>query len=493
MEQITERTTPWSESELKAFGDLGYLRSEAGALLALDRITPHAGQSGVEELIRRAHQVLDANLGAIEQLQQTQQEVDVLALFGDQVQEKLAAILFLTKHKLRDIVYQESAFLEHKDCARDVATFVEILYRAGAAEGLGVIYDYAAAHLAENAAPIWQKICLRCLHLLALLPHAHPYVLLFLREREGARRQIEQMMASPDPAMAQTMHTLGQEYVAARKSGQLPDTLPIPAYVALYRQYELGLPEDRALGLTSLLSAAARIQRALAAMDDGTVINWLVSGSPAAAAAVFRMARAGLPTMIYAGVLKGLLLFEEDVHPVRLAAAVLELGGVNRTASPQNGHADINSTLVEVAMTEDSLVRSGVGRLAVHELGTVDAFNDILGIMEDATVLEIATEGMRVMANLRRLNLAESTLSRRITLVTTYEEEKRKILAAQATMEAAFSAPDEDTAQTYLDRLRELNALPELKQLCQKKTAIATLAQRTMTQMKLDTTVDQVQ
>ncbi|HEY3416839.1 MAG TPA: hypothetical protein VGM23_08150 [Armatimonadota bacterium] len=455
------------------------LAGEAARLLNAD-LAAFPGRTAIEEAIRRAHQMVAADLAIFDQRRQANQEIDCRGQFGAQLHDKVAALTFITRHKLIDIALAPPS-LEITQARRDLTGSVDILFRAGAAEALGVLIDFAGAQPDDPETHFWSKVRQHCLLLMAQIPEARPAVFAFLSERAEMRRLIEQMMAADRPAVAAAARALGEEYVQARRAGAIAAPPPSPAMLR-YAQYEQVAPGQQAVGLASLLAAMDRVRQALDTNDYETLVTWATQGSPAVCASVLRAARDGWPAGGYLELLQKVLAVEE-VEPPRLAAAVLELGKINGTA--QGGIPDIIRIFVEVAQTDDSMRRTGVAKLAVRELGRVDAFNEVLTVMETAPIVEVAEEAILAMRDLRRLNMAESVVRSRASLLEAYDSAREYIYEVSNLMEAAFSAPSELAAQTYFNKMKERKAYAELEKLLKRKDFVGKMAQQTLTEMRL--------
>ncbi|MHB9026518.1 MAG: hypothetical protein ACYC7E_20475 [Armatimonadota bacterium] len=455
------------------------LAAEAARLLNADQ-TAYPGRTAIEESIRRAHQMVTSDLAVFEQRRQANEPVDCLAQFGPQFHDKVAALAFLTRHKLIDIALAPPS-LDITQARRDLTGSVDVLFRAGAAEALGVLIDFAATQPDDEETHFWPKVRQHCLLLMAQITEARPAVLAFLSERAEVRRLVEQLMASDRPAVAAAARALGESYVQARRIGDLSTPPPSPAML-LYLQYEQVAPGQQALGLASLLAAMDRVRQALDTNDYDTLVTWTTQGSPALFAAALRAAREGWPAGGYMDLLQKILAVEA-MEPARLAAAVRELGEINRAT--QGGVPDIIRIFIDVTQTNDSVNRTGVAKLAICELQKMDAFNEILTVMESAPIVEVAEEAILAMRELRRLNMAESVVRSRSTLLDAYDNAREYLHEVSNLMEAAFAAPSELAAQTYFNKMKERKAYAELEKLLKRKDFVGKMAQQTLTEMRL--------
>ncbi|OPZ79583.1 MAG: hypothetical protein BWY76_03523 [bacterium ADurb.Bin429] len=137
-----------------------------------------------------------------------------------------------------------------------------------------------------------------------------------------------------------------------------------------------------------------------------------------------------------------------------------------------------------MAMT-DMPDRAGAARLAARAFAAVDAFNESLYLIENAVMVEVGEEALHHLRDTRRLALAEHAVKTRPFLQMAYEDAFAHVQRAKSLMESVWSAQSEDLAMMYLARLKEMKAFPELQQLCQKRTKISDLAQKTMAELKL--------
>ncbi|MHB0935455.1 MAG: hypothetical protein ACYDCO_11510 [Armatimonadota bacterium] len=456
------------------------LVQQARALLGTDDDRP---RTALEVDIRRAFKLVWPDLLRIEEERRKKTELNYVEFLGGQMHDKVAAITFLARHKLLDVTTGPAQALDTADARADLSLCIEILAHLNAIEALGILYDFCNQQGQARPAEFWQKACTYYLHLIARAANARPRALQFLKDRPHARRHVEMMIASADAGIAATFRALGEDYVRARKEAEATPPAP-PAYLELYRKYNAQLPDESLLGLSSLLAAEERIRRAVAAGDLQTVLIWMAQGSPRAVRLAFRVPAATLPTSGYIELLEKLLL-REDLPLETLAAGVVELGEANRTMQPEGGTEQINNILAGFAITHADRLR-GVAKLAVRELRSTNAFNHVLTVMERTSLIEVAEEGLQMMCEMRKLTMAENVVHRRPILNLAYQQAYRYMNTVQELVSAAWGCTSEATAHVYMERLKELRAIPELEQLGKKHKHVSDLANRTLTQLRLE-------
>lgn len=479
------------ETGVNKWSDPALLVKEASALLDVSGHAASVGRTAVEEAIHHAHELVSPDLYVIERLKKAGMDPDYVALFGPQIHEKLAALIFLTKYKLLDIEHSSLQSRDIDDARHDLSGYVEILFRVQAVDALGIFFDYAASQRDSHVAWLWHNVCSRCLYLMALLSECRGKVLAFLSDRPVARRMIEELILSTRPEVANALRALVEEYnrVQPTQPPQLMSEEPAP-YVLLYRQFEKDMPMDEdAVGISSLLTAQDRIQQAANAGDLQTVLKWIVEGSPAASRSAFRYAMSLLPPDRYVSLLEMALKYE-GMDPVRLVAAVLELGAANRTTQVQGGAPKMNRALKEVALSTNE-EQVGVAMVAVHEMGTVQAVADLTEVMEKAPLLQPAQEAVHVLRDLRRLPNVTNIGNRRPELVPSLQAARQQLLELQSLMEAAVSCPSDELTMVYLERLKLLKAIPELQQLCLRDKRLGELAQQVLHELNGGTSAAQ--
>jgi len=456
------------------------LAQQARALLGTDDERP---RTALEVDIRRAFKLVWPDLVRIEEERKKKSDLNYTEILGGQIPDKVAAITFLAKHKLLDVTTGPAQALDIADARGDLSLFIEILAQLNAIEALGILYDFSYQQGQARPTDFWQKACTYYLHLIARATSARPRAFQFLKDRPHARRHVEMMIASADAGIAAAFRAFGEEYVRARKEGEQSPPAP-PAYLEIYQKYNAQLPDESLIGLSSLLAAEERIRRAVTAGDLQSVIVWMAQGSPRAIRLAFRIPGATLPTSGYVGLLEKLLL-REELPLETLAAGVVELGEANRTMQPEGGAEQINNILAGFAITHADRLR-GVAKLAVRELRSTNAFNHVLTVMERTSLVEVAEEGLQMMCEMRKLTMAENVVHRRPILNLAYQQAYRYMNTVQELVSAAWGCTSEATAHVYMERLKELRALPELEQLGKKHKHISDLANRTLTQLRLE-------
>jgi hypothetical protein len=464
--------------------DSVFLAQQARALLGGDEERP---RTALEVDLRRAFKLVWPDLLKIKELRAQKTDLPYADLLGAQIDDKVAAIIFLARHKMLDVTSGPSQALDIADARADLTVFVDILVYLNAIEGLGVLYDLSYEQGVAQPAEFWQKASTYYLHLIAKTDGARPRALQFLKDRPHARRQVEGLIASADPGIAATFRALGEDYVRARKEADTNTPPPEPpAYMTLYQKFNAQLPDETLQGFSSLLSAEERIKGALHAGDLDKVIEWMAQGSPAAVRLAFKLPGATLATSGYVSLLEKLLL-RTELPLETLAAAVVELGEANRSLQPDGGAEQINNILAGFAITHEDRLR-GVTKLAVRELRSANAFNHVLTVMERTSIIEVAEEGLRMMCEMRRLTMVENVVHRRPILSLSYQQAYKYLQTVQELVSAAWGCTSEATAGVYMERLKELRAIPELEQLGKKHKHISDLANRTLTQLRLEET-----
>ena len=178
--------------------------------------TPDRTHTVLEDDMRRAYKLLAPDLAKIHEMRGKNTDVPYASLFGQTIQEKIAALVFLTRQKLTDVAYGDPAAQEIIDARSDLTLYVDILSRLNLLEAFAILYDFAFGQLQERNAEFWQKVCVYYLHLMARMKSERPRAFDFLKDRPHARRQVEQLIGSTDAGVAALFRALGEEYVAAR-------------------------------------------------------------------------------------------------------------------------------------------------------------------------------------------------------------------------------------------------------------------------------------
>jgi hypothetical protein len=455
----------------------------AAAVAFLDAAPPAGPGADVEETLRRALKPLLADLFTLDRKLQENADFSIAAFFGAALIEKMAGMLFLSRYCLRFIAISGGQSLDLNDMRRLLTLAMQTLYQVQAVEGLIFLYDYAVSQLDTGNTPFWEGTCLHTLYLLALLRDGRPQALAFLHDRPHARRHVEQMMALPDAQRAPVAQALGKDYMEARRQGTPMEPLRTPPYLKMLLQFDPTPPSDAAAAFTALLVARERIRAAVESGDTALLARWIAEGSASAAQAALRSAKANLASGQFSDVLARVIRHPHS-NSLRLACAVHELGRLNQAAGIKSGDPNIIPLLREMAMT-DVPERAGAARLAAREFAAVDAFNESLFLVEHAIMVEVGEEAMHHLRDTRRLALAERAAKTRPFLQPAYEAAFAHVQRAKSLMESVWSAQSDDLAMMYLQRLKEMKAFPELQQLCQKRTKISDLAQKTMAELKL--------
>ena len=409
--------------------------------------------TAAEELFRRAYARFAADLDALDRA--AGNAAAILAQFGAQTHEKLAALLFIARHTLRELA-DPPRTVDIEFARRDMTLYVELLAKVGALEGLIALYDFAASQDHAASPGFWPSVCRHLLALMARAPEGQVIMPGFLAARPAAQGHLREMSdGSPD---AELLRGLLAE---AGRDGC--PKMPEPArYLLVYRQYGEDAPCDSRECLCALAAARHHIERAFIRGDLPAIKRWFAEGSRGAAREVLRLGEAGLPVRRRARLLEEFLNMPE-CDGMRRTAAVLELGTLNLGERPEGGQAEINRALVECAMTEDDAC-TGVARAAVRELVTVRNSDALLFVASRAPLLEVAEEAVTALKDMRRLRLVEPLLRARPELSRAYRAAHQQLVEIQNLVEAVWSAPADQT-DIYLERLKQLNADPELDRL----------------------------
>ncbi|HOF87206.1 MAG TPA: hypothetical protein PLZ36_03740 [Armatimonadota bacterium] len=456
----------------------------AAATAAFLDAAPPAGPGGeAEAMLRRAVTPLLADLFALDAKLRENADLSIAAFFGAALVEKMAGMLFLARFCLRFIAVSSGQSLDLTEMRRLLTLAIQALYQVQAVEGLMFLYDDAAGGRAGRHAEFWDGACLHLLSMLALLAEGRLRVLTFLHERPHARRHVEQMMALPDAQRAPAARELGQDYLDARRGQRPMEPLTTPPYLTMLMQFDPAPPDDAAAAFVALLAARERIRVAAESGDAAMLARWIAEGSAPAAQAALRAGKAHLAPGHYVDALARVIR-HPHAPPLRLACAVQELGRLNHAANPNGGDPNLIPLLREMAMT-DVPDRAGAARLAARAVAAVDAFNESLYLIENAVMVEVGEEAILHLRDTRRLALAEHAVKARPFLQMAYEDAFAHVQRAKSLMESVWSAQSEELAMLYLARLKELKAYPELQQLCQKRTKISDLAQKTLAELKL--------
>jgi hypothetical protein len=465
--------------------DPSLLVREAMALFGDQDVAPQPHEAAAETAIRRAHELISPNLYVIEQLKQAGMEPDYAGLFRQQHDEKVAALVFLTKHKLLDIEQCAAQSRDTDDARRDLSTYVEVLFRLQAVDALKIFYDFAAAQRDSRVPWLWRNVIARCLYLMAIMAEARQQVIAFLEERSDARRMIDALLQTTAKEVSDILHALIQDYNTTLQSPHhaVPSSSPEP-YVAMAEQYEREAPAGAMAGFSSLLTAQDRIQQAASQGDVSSLVNWISQGSPAAMQAAFRQAMSVLSVPQYVALLETILA-QPDLDPRRMTLAVLELGAVNRGSNAPGGLPAVNKVLADIALRVNQDI-DAVGRLAVQELATVKAMQELQRVLGSAPDLAVAEELINLLADMRRLPLAETVVENRPLLEPALRAARRRFVELQELVDSACACSSEELAAIYLAQLKERRAVTELEQIGQLENHASRIAREYVTELRPD-------
>ncbi len=474
MDAYTDLTTQQDPDSLRACANP--LR-DAIFEVAPDERTP------LEKSTRRAHQMLAADLFRLEQLHEKKTEIVYSDFFAAQLQEKIAVMVYFTQQIMRDIAATTSMTQDVTLARRISALLVEVLYRLNSVEGLGLLYDFAVAQGQGGNLPFWQKVSRHYLQLMAMVPQDRTPFLAFLHARPEARRDVELGLASTDAQVSRFYRALAEDFLRARKQGQIAPAAPAE-FMPFYQQYVQPEPETPPDGLAMRLLVQEQLHRAVDAADLPTLAQWFAEGSDLTVRFLLREARSGLAAT---SLLELLVTIANAPHinPVRAAAAVLEMSEINRSLQANGGDITINQHLTNLTLTDDS-ARFALARLAVQELSAAGAFNEILTVMERAPYVDVATEGIAVLFELRRLPLAKAIVSRRATLKPVFDEAEKQAQTLQGLMDAAWACQNNYMVTPYMNRLRELKAIHELETIANHHPLFSATAKRILSELRLE-------
>lgn len=458
--------------------DPDYLVTRANALLSPGGTgAAPAPALTLDEAMRQAYDLISADYYLIDRLKQARVEPDYPNLITAQVSEKIAAFTFLAQRKLLAL----AAGAGGSD-NRELAVYVEILFRLKAVDALILLYDFAALRLSdENTAAYWHNVTSRCLYLMALLAEARPRVLAFLTERAEARLAVEELAASPKPEIAAPLRALLQ--ASRDEASPVSAPAPAPAYLTIYNRLYARVDGNLSARQEALeLEVMEQVRTALENDAVVEIAETLAHGSEAEATIAFDALTTFASGELLIDVLEE-VLNSIGVDPVRLAACILALGKLNRASNIRGGMLRINRLLHATARTvmEDCV---GVARLAVRELAAMDAVIDIERLLEEATFLPVGEEAIVALKNARVLSTSIGFLEDRPDLRPAFLAARAELLEVRNLMEAAYAAATEDITLNYLKRLQEMNALPELRKLSQGNSKVSQLSQRILRQIE---------
>lgn len=448
-----------SMAETTSQHQLEQLIAQARELLGAEDEEHGIDDSTIGMVLHHAHHRVAADLDHIERLHNAGETLDLPALLGATMHEKLATILFLARYTLLDLACPPEDSLDIDYAHRDSALYTEILYRTNASGALEVLYDFAAEQQQAHTPDFWQNICLHCIFYMAVMPDAATHLTHFLHKRPAAVPQLGHIITCARPEVAAQLRQLLAVMRSEAKNG--PHAMPVPPYLHFYHQLE-DVPYDGAWGTCALVAAQHRIRQSFNTGDLEAIKQWFATGSTAAVREIFHQAHAVLPPKRYAYLLEEFLNLDAD--PVRLTGVVLELGNLNLSVRPEGGQADINRVLIDCAMREDTQ-RLGVARVAVSELVTVRNQDAIVFILQNAKLLPVAEQAVVAMKELRRLRAIEPIIAVRPELRPAFRAAHQQLLEIQNLVEMVWSSPSTEMANLYVEQLKTLKAYPELDRL----------------------------
>jgi len=474
-----------SKATVHGWHDPSLLVQEAMALFGDGESAPRAKDISAESAIRRAHELVSPDLYVIERLKQAGVEPNFADLFGKQSQEKIAALIFLTKHKLLDIEQCTLQSRDTDDARRDLSTYVEVLFRMQAVDALTIFYDYANFQRDSRVPWLWRNVATRCLYLMALMYEARRKVIAFLKDRTEVRRMIDALLETTTKEIGDVLRALIQDYNTVLQSTvqSVADDPPAP-YVAIAEQYEREAPAGAMSGYSSLLTAQDRIRQAAGQGDLAALMDWIAQGSPAAMQATFRQAMAVLSVPQYVSLLEK-TLEQPDLDPRRMALAVLELSAVNRSSNTPGGLPAVNKILADVAVRVPKEL-DAVGRLAVRALAEVKAMPELQRVLESTQDLVVAGELIDLLTDMHRLPLVEAVVKKRPVLEPAFRRARRRFLERQELVDAACACSSEELAAIYLAQLKAQHAVTELEQISLLQNHASQLAREILNTLRAE-------
>jgi hypothetical protein len=461
--------------------DLEELAQAARTQLGLE--SDHAlveAPTAIEEALRRAHHRVAHEMDVIDDAVRTGKAIDYAKLFEALYHEKIASVILLTRYTLYDLAANEYTVLDYEYAHRDVTVFAELLFRTNAVEGLGTLYDFATEQGTQatgEAVPFWQNIALHTLLFLALVPNNRAYAIPFILERPYVAGQFKQLASSTGASVSDQLKQLFIECRQALAGTRPAPPAPAP-YMRQYTQIDPDLPYDDQTGLCAVIVAEHRIHQAIENSDMASVVRWFSQGSAGSARVAMHAMRTALPSRNYARQLEQ-ALHMESTSLVRQAAAILELGALNRKERPVGGDAELNRILFEAAMTEDPQ-RLSIARLAAAEMGTVGNQPGLLIVAEEAPQLDAAGAAIYALWDMRRLLMAEPVVRRRPELMPYYRNARAIMTEVQNVLDAIWSTDDAEQIENMLARLIALKAWPELQNVNQLAARSSKFGQKAM-------------
>lgn len=445
------------------------LLDEADALRGVKRDTAQAGAT--EEALRAAHRKVASDLNLFAKNAAAKVPTNYDAVFGDQLQEKTAAILLLAKYTILDLASFPREILDIERAHGNLAVFAETLFRTQAVDGLIELYNFTVrnAQTPSSNPRVWQNVAAHCLMLLTLMEAQRQRVITFLAQTPSARRQMEQLISFTRPNLISML----LKESAPEHNTTLPPTADIPPYLRLLDRLDPGLPLASAKGVCSYIFAQHRIEQLFAQQDFTPAQRWFIEGSLPAASEVLRQTHA-LPSRTQREFLEDILTID-NVHPLRIAAIMRELGESNRSDRPDGGIGETNRLLYETATTQHEELTLAA-QIAVNELGSVKNYDALLAIAQDAPLQSVAEYAVTIMKEHRRLLMLQQVLAKRPSLVPAYRKAQAELQEIEKIMEMVWVCDDQEMVQLYVQRLQGLKAYPELERihkLVQKKNKLA--------------------
>lgn len=473
--QIPDRLAPVDE--------ITQLVEKANAILTGVKTEEEERQTLTNEAIGRAHALVSPDLYVIEKLLDSGITPDIPRLLGAQMQEKIAAIIFLVKHFLLDIEYSTLESRDVIESRQNVQTLVKLLFHLKACDALAIFYEFATAQQNSRLPVLWQNVSDRCLYLLALLPESREQVLVFLHTHPTALPRARQFATSTRQDISLAFKALLLDYQRAVMQEQLATYASSPPpYVQMYHQeYEDFVPLTGAMGTASFLVARDRIEQAVVSGDIVTILQWIQEGSPDIVRETLHCAAHYMTNEQYIDLLERVIRME-GVDKIRITIAILELGTLNRRLSEHGGNQEINHVFVRFAMTEEA-ENIVVAKIVVRQLGSVRGYKHLAAIVENAPQLEVARAAIEMMGELHQLALVRSLRQHRPQIAPYLEAAEAKILMVGSIMESAISCPTPDLAMVYLERLRDLQAVYELNEISKRRSRVGELAQQILANM----------
>jgi len=440
-----------------------------------------AVDQGTETLVR-AHQLVSPDLYVIQRLLKADIAPDYPALFGAQLQPKIAALALLVRQKLLDLHYDAIPAQELQNAREDLSSYVQILFDLHAAEALGIFYDLAVEYGGGKTSGLWTNVGSRCLYLLGLLPSEEQRALELLDTRPHALAQLDHLAQSANPEIAQPAKSLRAAYGVWHEdtSAKSPLSPPSP-YVSLYQQYVQDVSSGENIGLSSWLTSKDRIEHAVMSGDMPTVVQWLSEGAPAALRVALRYAQSVMAPPAYIELL-GHALQLTKITPQRQLVLLKEVSTLNQRANIPGGVPELNRILTQAAMSCDESMRE-IAQIAIQALLTVRAFKSLVAILEHATSCQVAEWALEALRDARQLQIAGVIVQRRPELLPSWRSAQEHLRHLRELADGAANCLSEGTAMVYLTKLKEYHAIEELRELSKQNTRTGELAKMTLAEI----------